>query len=775
MPQQTIPVPMRTTSVNAAPGAMQSTSGSQEDSRCEKTSKAQKILGTTEFPIPQEQHRREDRKSRGTSFIRAPEIKSKKSGGFAAFPTPTPEASLPPPHLRVRASSPLLGQEYRTPDSVPPPIPTHSKRVQQSGSSSALFSYFSSRDSTTDSNSGHFSMRKNSSVSDKSSKLQNNIEPRLSSRQPKGSMKESKRKMRPPRIDLSLLFPKPRVEPAPLLSPQRLVNSPSAISVASEHPVAKAKNADSHATTTTTTTTTSTTSATDTDPSPDRRADRPQAVDDASEPSSLYGESDTNWLNPSLERTVRTSEMDLALKRYSQFQKTPQSMENLRSSQLHSQTRNREQARLGEAKSTENISRKMPSNNYAGGWSGETYLSPKSFSRPHNNRASGSSNTWRSDSRENTSAYKSNMSKKSSKSTLKNVDLNKSSVLCLSSSEDEDEDEDELSTGHRLADKGMRDSVTTYGELEPEICTASAAQATKGTLKQVERPTSVVASSRGSQTSRPHQQSILRNPSLSSAGRSTTDTRKSQSRRSSGVPTISEPDFLNTDPMMFSQLRNPSQRLRNQQTQPNRRSRVMAVTRQEEDFLEAMRQRKGKITPSLFHESRYNDNLEPDRNSMLSVPSRDSFYGSEISFLRLSPGLPPTMPRIKQGANRLHKDGSVSQGAASDAEQKTINSGTSPRASLIYSESLPSPSTSAASPLTPTLPIHRFSPIPNQKPVPRHPPPVAPSDQRRHSRRRTDSSEAIVLGDVEEHKEPDEFPIWALGWNNDASNLTAVH
>ncbi|BAE57610.1 unnamed protein product [Aspergillus oryzae RIB40] len=227
---------------------------------------------------------------------------------------------------------------------------------------------------------------------------------------------------------------------------------------------------------------------------------------------------------------------------------------------------------------------------------------------------------------------------------------------------------------------------------------------------------------------------------------------------------------------MVSQVRKPSQRARLQQSQQNRRSRVIAVTRQEEHLLEAMRQRKGKITPSLFHEARYQDSLEPDRNSMLSVPSRDSFYGSDISFLRLSPGLPPNMLRKDQGANNFDKDGSISQGTASDAEQKTTNSSASPRVSLIYSESLPSPATSGASPLTPTLPIHRFSPLPSQKPPPRNPPPAIPSVQRRHSRRRTDSSEAIVLGDSEERKETDDFPIWALGWGgNDNANLTAVH
>ncbi|KAB8260479.1 hypothetical protein BDV32DRAFT_122993 [Aspergillus pseudonomiae] len=758
MPQQTMTIPMRTSSVNALSNGMHMSNASHEDLRRESTSKAQKILGTTEIPMPQDQSRREDRKSRGASFMRAPDIKSKKSGGFAAFPTPTPEATLPPPHLRVRASSPLLGQEYRSQDAMPPSIPTHSKRVQQSGSSSTLFSYFNSRNSTLDSNPSHNTTKDSIATEEKGFRAQHNVEPRFGLKQPKGPMKDSKRKMRPPRIDLSLLFPKPRVDAAPMLSPQRLVNSPSAISMTSEHPAVKPQNFDNPE---------PTKRVTKTPPSGHKMKGH-QATDVASESSPIYESGTTNWLDPSLERTVRTSEMEMALKRYSQFQKAPQPSEPTRSSQLHLRPRDREQPQASDTKSTGSSLRKVPSNSSAGGWSRELYLSPKSFSRPHNNRTSDSSNARHADSRENLSAYKSSMSKKSSKSTLKNVDLNKSSVLCLSSSEDE-EDEEEAPAKH---DKNIRDSVTTYADFEAEICTASAAQTTKGTLRRVERPYSMSASSRGSQSARQQQQTILRNPSMSSAGRSTLETR---SHRSSGVPTISEPDFLNTDPMA-SQARKPSQRARLQQSQSNRRSRVIAVTRQEEHLLEAMRQRKGKITPSLFHEARYQDSHEPDRNSMLSVPSRDSFYGSDMSFLRLSPGLPPIMTRKGQGANHFDKDGSISQGATSDAEQKTINSNASPRVSLIYSESLPSPATSGASPLTPTLPIHRFSPLPSQKPPPRNPPPAIPPVQRRHSRRRTDSSEAIVLGDAEERKETDDFPIWALGWGgNDNANLTAVH
>lgn len=206
----------------------------------------------------------------------------------------------------------------------------------------------------------------------------------------------------------------------------------------------------------------------------------------------------------------------------------------------------------------------------------------------------------------------------------------------------------------------------------------------------------------------------------------------------------------------------------------NRRSRVIAVTRQEQDLLEAMRQRKGKITPSTIN---YNDAAEPDRTSMVSGPSRDSFCGSDTSFLRLSAAFPPFHARTDQGATQTDKRVSLSQSLSSDTEQKTGNSIASPQFSMGYSESLPSPATSGASPITPTLPIHRFSPLPSPKPPPRGPPPAIPEDQKQHTRRRTDSSEAIMLNDSGEPQNKHDLPLWSFDfdWNHDRASVAAVH
>lgn len=453
----------------------------------------------------------------------------------------------------------------------------------------------------------------------------------------------------------------------------------------------------------------------------------------------------------------------------------------------------------GHSKSFEKTPHRMPSNSSMGGWSKETYLSPKSQPRMPRRHPSPSPDRQQVPPKPRESDYstenKSSASRKSSKSNksiLANSDLTTSSVLCLSSSEDEDDEEPVKKKPSVPAIP--RESVTTYGEFEPEICTASAAQATKGrAVKRVDLHRQPSNSMKGGTMLR--SPTIHHNPSMSSAGRSSYADRKIAPRRSSGIPTISEPNILSTNNFPVPGGGHPplsAQEIR-------RRSRVIAVTRQEEDLLEAMRQRKGKVTPSLFNESRYSqhtDHSHPlptsnpppknthnlnhnhasgpdsDQGSMLFAPSRDSLNSTDVSFLRLSASIPS---RTDEGAAHTDKDGlPSSQGAASDAEQKTINSYASPRASLVYSES--SPSTSATSPLTPTLPIHRFSTLSTQSRPPSHPLPAVPSnDQHRHSRRRTDSSEAIVLGEeTDDTKENDEFPIWALGWSNDQS-VTTVH
>lgn len=739
-------VPLRTSSrTNLRESAMESNEDSNFVDR--RTSKAHRILGTN-VPIsigpggwdkPQKPHRQS---------VRTPDSTSKQQNtGLAPFP-----AAGDPPHqkLRVRASSPLLGVEYKS-QSPAPRLPKPSKKVRETGSSSNLFSYFTSKDSSL----------KSTPTTPNNHSLQPRVrnalqaEPQVTYTQSHNSPKESKRKLRPSRIDLSILFPKPRntAPQNPLLSPQRMTNSPSPVST-----VVSRRGSTSAA------------QKLLGDPLPERSAG---TQNEASKPNGDRADllsipeseaKDGEWsprsFEPALERTVGTSEIDLALDRYA----------GRRSLFSRSSVYSREQLRPEPTRPAETIAQRRAQSPSANRLP-ELYLAPSTKAEADRNRSRTNSNTQ---------STKTTVTKKSSKSTLKHKDLQNTSVLCLSSSEDEDSDQETPPTEQRDNSHNVRDSVATYGEFEPEIYTASTTHTgtvATPTLKKFERTPST--NSRGA-----HSVSQRQAPghihTTSSASKSSATTRQTnQSHRSGHIPAITEPDRLDQFPQ-------PRLRTRQELKEMNRRSRVIAVTRQEQDLLEAMRQRKGKITPSIFNYSHGNGTDSnrnsvvpdvpdvPDQASVLTGPSRDSFCGSDTSFLRLSAAFPPFHARTEQGATQTDKTGSPSQRSTCDTEQKSGNSLASPQFSMVYSESIPSPATSGASPVTPTLPLHR---LPSPKPPPRGPPPAIPGDQKQHARRRTDSSEAIMLsegGDAPRKQDP---PAWSFDFdlNHDRTSVAAVH
>lgn len=736
----------------AQPEQLSSRQSSREDlGLYDKRSKASKVLGTTEDVVNQNWPMPGDRRPTGrASILKNAESKLHEMTNNSHL---APDNGTSSNHLRVRASSPLLGHNFRT-------------REQPS---------FSSSDAQAKQHhkSGTSSAPQTSHGAQKSHGSQQApvTPPELTERPPSdekldrgagagnhGEERPSRRKARPPRIDLSLLFPKPRAPTAPLLSPQRMTNSPSPVSACSETSVGKPQKSDkAHPTENK-----STTQSGDnqkrgnvvTDQGPTRTEKKP-----------------ADWFDAAMEKAMQYAGEDVEPEQnQDRTQQASVQVESERRNSSSSRPSVQQQSKRESSRSsaTVTVKRAPSSTGSMASRSTDTHVSPKPM-KLFPSQIQTSIETWqnaasRSASRASRCAsrqsshrdVKSSVSKKSNKNTLKNYDLYQSSVLWLSSSEDEDEDDEEPA---KSSDKHpLRDSVTTYGDNEPEICTAETVRATKGCALTVEKPHSI--------RSRETRRAQRRYPSASPAGRSSS----CYSRRQSGIPTISEPEESIYEESSSQQALSPPARTLSPPSQySNRRSRLMAVTRQEESLLEAMRQRRGKITPSLFNEVRYNSQ-DSDQASMLSSQPRDSIYSTypDMSFLRLSPGIPPY--RSDQGASYMEKEGSISQATTSDTEQRTDTM--SPRVSLIYSDTLPSPSTSQPSPLTPTLPIHRFSP-PAQPPP--YPPPPVPDQQRRHSRRRTDSSEAIVIGDGENEKnnnEP-EFPVWALGWNKDG-DLTIV-
>ncbi|KAL5042493.1 hypothetical protein BDW71DRAFT_190045 [Aspergillus fruticulosus] len=734
MPHNPFLVPPRTSSINVRTGDI---GNNRKDHRTRSMHKAQKILGTTDIALDNDYHRRPDKRtSRSAGYLNARETTQKHDDG---------EDESRPASLRFQSSSPQLGQEYGDPGDSTSAFAQLSRKLHLPGSSSGLSSRSGSRGNTADSSA---SPGKDHTVATYSrSPPDGGLNPAF--KQPKGPMKDTKRRGRPPRIDLSLLFPKPQTNSTTLLSPQRMVTSPTAVSFTSElhteNPTLKAYKSESRL---------AGKKLTKAPPRPralSRPEDNSQSLDDLLSPS--VPPRPPSVCNPTMERTVRTTDMDRALVKNLDAAPTPRSPERaFHYNQMNFSLRGRERllrsdssfvtARSGESAHSSQRTLRDPAlaKTLKGGPKLES--SPSRFGLP-----------------DEVPRSKDNpMSKKSSRSTLKNRDLTTSSVLCLSSSEDEDEEPQPVKPQYKPA-KYRRDSVSTYGGYEAEICTAAAAHTIKGTLRSVERPSS--SNTKSSRASSKH----LRAP-LSANG-------NNRSRRSSGAPVTLEPDFLHSDPM-FDQSKAQTRASGLSQKEINRRSRLMAVTRQEERLLDLMRQRQGKVTPSLFNES-----MEADRRSMFSNfsgPSRNSYYCSDTSFLRLSACIPSDSARASQ-VTMKYKDTATLTPTATDfeSEETATKSVPSPQVSL-SSKSLPSPATSATSPLTPTLPIHRFSPLPSQKPPPRLPPPPIPDLQRSHSRRRTDSSGAIVLDNpTEDPRQHGEFPVWALGWANDNNNLTAVH
>ncbi|KAJ5781807.1 uncharacterized protein N7518_010290 [Penicillium psychrosexuale] len=742
-------VPLRTSSRKPAQHEPMNT---QEQTRVDRrTSKAQRFFGT-DISLPTEHGGWQEPPNVQRPSFAKPNNAPRQSTGLVPFPRSSENTLIPDQNLRVRASSPLLGQDFRSQEAAPP-LPKSSKKVHHSGSSSTLFSYFSSKESAKSAK---------SPKSPKNRGLQPRVrhelssEPQVTYTKPQESPKESKRKMRPSKIDLSVLFPKPRnPQPQTLLSPHRMVNSPSPVSSMdpdiSSNKIERMTGGTSNSTTRRY------------DPPPPRSSitknDLPKHGLDHFDLPSIAESKNNEWLEQPLERTVGTSEIDIALDRYegqrsllSRSSTYTTSQEQLRPEQQRPQERPQEP-------------RKSSRRPHSSSRPNETYLSPPSC--PDTNRgrvASTSQESWKTNESKSKSE-KSSLTKKGSKSTLKNKDLRNTSMLCLSSSsEDEDEDRTPTTESKRHTNKSRRDSVATYDEYEPQLYTASTAHATTATAaKRFDRRLSTsTRGSRQTEKSLPVPEARPRKASQSSNGKSSQKSgRTTQTRRSSEVPAIPD-DILAQFPQQ--PLRTPAEL-----KELNRRSRVIAVTRQEQDLLEAMRIRKGKVTPSLLNAH------GADRRSLASGPSRDSFCGSDTSFLRLSHVFPPFDAPSEKGATH-YKDGTPSQSSGSDSEWKPRTAVSSSSLSVDYSESLPSPSTSGASPLTPTLPIHRFSPLPSSKP-PRGPPPAIPQEQKQHTRRRTDSSEAILLDSGGESKRNTGLPLWSFDfdWNQESANLPPVH
>ncbi|KAF3490533.1 uncharacterized protein GIQ15_00050 [Arthroderma uncinatum] len=357
--------------------------------------------------------------------------------------------------------------------------------------------------------------------------------------------------------------------------------------------------------------------------------------------------------------------------------------------------------------------------------------------------------------------------KKSSRAILNSSNLNESSVLCLSSSEDESEDEP---AGHTTK---LRDSIATIDE-GFQICTAQTVTAARRpSIKRVRSSSKKRAVKNGS-TTKSQNGDQSRPSSLHPSTMSATESNYSS------VPTIPEP-LLPTSPPTLPRIQTQFSPAESQGSQAgSRRSRVMAVTRQEEYLLEMIRRNKGAMPQTLSPAGSATDTKEWAKALAVQINRRSiSSYSSDTSFLRLSPALPPTphqkraprsIPNLTPSiAGDATSSPSVPQSAASDISCQ------SPRLPIISLTNsgmyFPSPPSGQASPFTPTRPFKhrrhssRLSQAPSMPSV------------REGLRNRANTS---VLYDDNDDGEKDietnpDIPIWALGWNSEATGIAIVH
>ncbi|KAN0083659.1 hypothetical protein V8E54_002747 [Elaphomyces granulatus] len=653
---------------------------------------------------------------------------------------PELDMRLPSNELRVRASSPLLGYGYRAgqlPSASPQPKVTD---IRKSGSWSDLQFFQDLEKPSIRSHPGHIIGPQKESVG---SGTRLGGEELDKDPQQKPQRRGSKWRLRPTKLDLSLLFPKPRAPLAPLLSPQRLTHSPSPVaSVTSDYSARKMERPPSTNKLTTKTPPRSRSTS-------QKRLEKSPKKDFT--PLISRERRPVDWFDVPIEKAIRCADGSDIVQ-----------LDNLDSPHQASFPTFPSSDRL-QSRSDKTLGRTSSNSYHTRGIDAQFGPKPKT---PLSDTVRKSLDTCQAENGPNRRSVRRPVPKKRRKHVLANCDLTKCSVLSLSSSEDEDEHEDE----EREAVKSdyamksvLRDSIATLDDLEPEICTAEAVLATKGSaLTRLEKSDSFCRKSR----QYPRSLSHARNSPTSSPVKRSQPEAAGQSRNSKGVSTISDP---------ASSERRATPRRSMSASQFTHKRRLIAVTQQEESFLEAMRQRNGTITPSLFSEMR------EKTGELGPVPISPSLrldlpHNSDRSFLRLSSLIPsPQNGSFPSGqsANSTREESDGFTVTASDVDPRGDNFNTSPRVSLIFSDSHSSASVGQVSPLTPTLPIHRFA-APSSSPPPFAPPSV-PDNQKLHSRRRTDSSAALVPGNEEGAKEDDEFPIWAVQWTQDAAQIAMVH
>ena len=580
-----------------------------------KQSKAERLLGATDFgPV--------DKKAKGArakkalrekpSFVSISVSEISQDPGLNGDDGINPAVTtdnwrpprLSPRGLLPRPSSPLLGRHFHSPlirterrDASP------YNGLHESGSSSTLRSYYDPANSPLSVS------QQTSASSARDMALRKGCKPVVDARDESGTQNalnigrsnsceqiqacESPRK-RPPRLDFSRLFPRPQMFSGSLLSPHRVMKSPSALSVASEvlppTPIyamgISTRLSDSRGSLSASNTKQTSLFASPVDPTIESKGSVMQP-----------GQGMQHWFNgmkedDHLDRP--TWESKPAQEAVQEFQAAPTP------GTASCSSRPTPPKSIPKRQSSATVSK-----------SHETLISLSSpFAEPN--------------SMQSPTSPKSRISKKSTGSVFTNSDLQNESVLALSSSEDEDESDGGASTcNSKHCHRNIPASARRHGNIAMDD--ADRMPALRPIRFHAHSDSILSSGSRSSAISARNdviagrnglpRATFLHPPSVSyTRHKRAPGNRVSESSPDDLRPKSSNDATSRSSIPLAGFIPTPASPSRSESRVPLRKSRIMAVTREEESLLEAMRQKKAAM--------RQNNSFPTDTHTLEPVLSR---------------------------------------------------------------------------------------------------------------------------------------------------------
>lgn len=627
--------------------------------------------------------------------------------------------------IQPRPSSPLLGDKYGAASAST----VRDKSIREYGSSSTLNSYYDAHKSplavsqqTSESSARDYALRKgHPPVISRPGQLEPASSTKLMPSHSSSSQKKDSKK-KPSHIDLSMLFPRPKPSNSPLLSPQRYTNSPSPLSTAGSEgypPTSSMKMAMNR--------------LSKTPRAKDVQQSKPQRVVNMG-PDPLLAKVNVrkpkrgvqNWFD-----LEDLSEEDEKQEQPTADQDVQQSKPRLPTSRHDRRVpvfspRMSSGSRVSDA-GTIPVVLDVPGR-------GRQFAHSNQLQPQHAKRPSPPSHMPedRSIQRERSRTL-STRSVQSHTSTIRGADLQKDSILSLSSS---DESEGEMDREEPLRSPVLRHSVLLhpFRDSDVEVGTAQVVRTgapqsgsakekrltTSQSLEQISRFSNISSSTNGT----------IGQTSPTVPERHSSRNQNQSSLRSSNA-TLQSNDLQTStpsQPIQQEEVRSPHGPSRqsstiSQQSLLERRqsTRVMRVTRQEESLLAAMRLKKANMRRAILTEA-YHTALEEEEEAALALDSslsgrpktsgdnRSSVADSTLALDKRT-SIEMNRPRTAEGRQSLGPEDFALLNTAmapppppSSYHHSQSDAATSSRrGSTMHSESLPSPSTSRASPVTPTV------------------------------------------------------------------------